>query len=95
MAEDEDLAQATAAGAADAAGGDGASAAMLEGMDYGKIKFVGVQYDTLEDLPSIGEEVTFLVKGKVVGRGEEAMADGHIRNQAKVKVESVTPAKDE
>lgn len=66
----------------------------LEGMDYAKVRFVGVQYDTLEDTPKMGEEVTFIVRGKVVGHGEEMMADGHIRQFAKVKVSSVAPGGD-
>lgn len=64
---------------------------LLEGMDYAKVKFVGVQYDTLEETPGMGTEVSFIVRGKVVGHGEEMMNDGHVRKFAKVKVSSVAP----
>ena len=46
---------------------------------------------TLDETPNLGAEVSFLVKGKVVGHGEEVMNDGHIRKYAKVKVNSVSP----
>lgn len=64
----------------------------LDGMESAtKIKFVGMSYDTLDDAPTIGSEVVFLVRGRVVGHGQEEMADGHVRETAKVKVLSVIP----
>lgn len=68
---------------------DGAAQGELEGMDYTKVKFVGVQYDDLESDVKIGDEMEFLVKGQVVGVGDEKMSDGHVRHFAKVKVSSV------
>lgn len=64
---------------------------MFKDMDYTKVKFVGVQYDTLELPLKIGDEVVFLVQGRVTAVGDEAMKDGHIRHVAKVEVQSVTP----
>lgn len=68
---------------------DGASQAELEGMDYTKVRFVGVQFDSLETKPQIGDQMQFMVKGRVTGTGDEQMADGLVRHFAKVKVSSV------
>lgn len=83
------LAEAAGSTLADAEEFDGGAQAALEGTDYVKVRFVGVQYDALEDAPPMGSEMEFLVKGRVVGHGEEEMADGHLRKYAKVKVSSV------
>lgn len=76
-----------------AAIGDGASQeagqGVLEGMDYTKVQFVGVQFDSLETPVKIGDEMVFLVKGRVKAVGDEQMNDGHVRHVAKVKVDSV------
>lgn len=85
------LADAAQAGLATVGDVIGDGEGLLEGMDYAKVKFVGVQYDTLEETPALGAEVTFIVRGKVVGHGEEVMNDGHIRKYAKIKVSSVAP----
>ena len=64
----------------------------LEGMDRTtKVKFVGVQYDSLKTEFPLGDEVEFKVRGRVVGIGDEEMKDGHIRHVVKVDVESVVP----
>lgn len=84
------LAEAATATLGDAEQYDGAAQSELEGMDYTKVRFVGVQYDSLEKQPAMGTEMEFLVKGRVVGHGEEEMSDGHLRKYAKVKVSSVT-----
>ena len=96
MAKDEEsgpvsLADAASSSLSAVADMDGAAQAELEGTDYTKVRFVGVQYDALETTPSIGTEMEFVVKGRVVGHGEEQMSDGHLRKYAKVKVSSVTP----
>lgn len=83
------LAEAATSTLGDAEEYDGAAQAQLEGTDYVKVRFVGVQYDALEEAPAMGSEMQFLVKGRVVGHGEEEMADGHLRKYAKVKVSSV------
>lgn len=64
----------------------------FQGMDYSKVTFVGVQYDTLAKDFEIGQDVQFLVTGRVKAIGDEAMNDGHIRHGVKVKVSSVVPA---
>ncbi len=64
----------------------------FDGMDRTtKVKFVGVQYNSLKaDFP-LGEEVEFKVRGRVVGVGDEEMKDTHIRHVVKVDVDSVVP----
>lgn len=71
-------------------GDDHGAQGELDGMDYTKVRFVGVQFDALETEVKMNDEMTFQVRGRVVGIGDEVMADGHIRHYAKVKVESVT-----
>ena len=62
----------------------------LDGMEnVNKVKFVGMSMDSLEDLPKIGTEMTFTVRARCVGTGEEEMRDGHIRHFAKMDVLSV------
>lgn len=68
---------------------------MLEGTDTLKVKFVGVQYDSLDFDLEIGQEMSFIVEGRVVGVGTEEMADGHRREYAKFKVRSVVKHGDE
>lgn len=63
---------------------------VLEGTDYTKIKFVGMSTDLLEDTLKIGDVEHFVVKARCVGVGTEEMADGHLRNYRKMKVESVS-----
>lgn len=57
-----------------------------------KVRFVGVNFEDTENRWKLGDEVTFLVKGRIVGDTEEIMADGHHRNTLKVDVRSVMPA---
>lgn len=84
-----DAAQAGLAAIGDGAQQDAEQGA-LEGMDYTKVSFVGVQFDALETDVKIGDELVFLVKGQVRSVGDDQMADGHVRHFAKVKVDSVT-----
>lgn len=64
----------------------------LEGMDRTtKFSFVGIKYESLKTDLQIGEEVEFKVRGRVVGAGDEEMADGMLRHVLKVSVASVTP----
>lgn len=62
----------------------------LPGTDHAKVKFVGMAWDTL-DVPGLKEEIAVVVRGIVVGRGEEVMANGDVRDVVKVKVTSVVP----
>lgn len=62
----------------------------FEGMEnLNKVKFVGMSMDSLDDLPKIGTEMTFVVRARCVGTGEEEMRDGHVRHFAKMDVQSV------
>lgn len=62
----------------------------LDGMDYTKARFVGMSYDTLDKEISIGDEITFLVKARCVGKGdEERKADHRINTYVKMDVQSV------
>lgn len=64
----------------------------FDGMDKTtKVKFVGVQYDSLRTHFQLGEEVEFKVRGRVVGTGDEEMNDGHVRHVVKVDVAAVSP----
>lgn len=79
-----------AGAAADALDGE---QGQLEGTNHAMVKFVSMAWQTLE-LPELKEIVTFEVEGMVVGHGEEVMADGSIRQVAKVKVQSVVKVGD-
>ena len=60
----------------------------LDGTSYAKIKFVGMAYEQPQR-PDLREEVEFRVKGRCVGHSEEVMADGDVRELAKIEVTSV------
>lgn len=60
----------------------------LPGTNYAKVKFVGMAWESPE-MPDLKEEVELTVRGIVVGHGQELMADGDVREVAKVKVTSV------
>lgn len=62
---------------------------ILEGTDYTKVKFVGVQYDALDEKLALGDEVACMVRGRVVSVGDKVMNDGHVRHEVSVKVSSV------
>lgn len=55
-----------------------------------KVKFVGMAWDSLDTVPALRDELQFVVKGVVVGHGQEVLANGEIRETAKVKVTGVT-----
>lgn len=78
------------AGAADAAMADDPEPQQdsLPGTDYARMKFVGMAWETPER-PGLKEEVEFQIRGKCVGHTEEVMADGTIRELAKIKVDSI------
>ena len=85
------LAEAAESALSDAAEADGAAQAMLEGTEYTKVKFVGMSFDTLSTDVKIGDEMTFIVKGRVKGVADEEDAKGNVNHVAKVKVSSVVP----
>lgn len=59
-----------------------------------KVKFVGMQYDAFEESIKIGDEVTFTVRARCSGVGDEYMASsGNIRHYVKMDVQSVVPEK--
>lgn len=96
-AQDTDLADVARAGLDDVPeteGGATPAQGAFEGMDYTKIRFVGVNYDTIEMSPKIGDRLDFLVGGKVVEVGDKALKDGHIQHIVKVDVDHVAPAPD-
>jgi len=70
---------------------DGAAQQMLDGTAYTKVKFVGMSFDSLEHDQKIGDEVIFVVRGRVKGIADEEDAKGNVQHVAKVKVSSVVP----
>lgn len=68
---------------------EGPSQGVFENTDYTKVTFVGANYQSLEYSPRIGEEVEFIVKGRVKAVGDEKMASGFIRHMGKVEVTSI------
>lgn len=84
-----DLAEAATAGLSAVPDQDGADQQQLEGTDYAKVKFNGVQYDDIESGLKIGDEVACRVHGRVTGVGDKVMKDGHIRHEITVTVDSV------
>lgn len=61
-----------------------------------KVKFVGMQYDAFEENIKIGDEVTFTVRARCSGVGDEYMqSSGNIRHYVKMDVQSVVPDRDD
>lgn len=83
------LAEAATSALSDVADQDGAATDVLDGMDYTKVKFLGMSYDSLETTPDIGTEMEFVVRGRVKGWGEDERKDGHRVKFVKVDVSSV------
>lgn len=54
-----------------------------------KVKFQGMAFDKLDEVPSLRDEMRFEVIGTVIGHETTVMADGEEREVAKVKVSSV------
>lgn len=54
-----------------------------------KTKFVGMTYDSMDEVPQIDDEFTFIVKGTVVGLNKERRKNGEIVDIAKIDVTSV------
>jgi hypothetical protein len=62
----------------------------LDNMDFTKARFVGMSYDSLDRDINIGDEITFLVRARCVGKGdEERKADHRINTYVKMDVQSV------
>jgi hypothetical protein len=94
FSDGDDLGQVAASGQQDVEATEGSASpaqASFKGMNYSKVLFQGVQYDTLDSGYKIGDEVEFLVRGRVKAVGDVQLADGHIRHEVKVKVGSVLP----
>lgn len=57
-----------------------------------KVKFIGMQYDAFEESIRIGDEMTFTVRARCTGVGDEYMkSSGGIRHYVKMDVQSVLP----
>lgn len=62
----------------------------LDGTDFSKVKLLGMGYDSLETDFKLGEERTFVVRGKCTANGIELIGqDQHERRVVKFKVESI------
>jgi hypothetical protein len=55
-----------------------------------KVKFLGMGWDSLDDVPNLKDELTFVVKARVIELAEAVdQKDGDIRHVAKARVLSV------
>ena len=54
-----------------------------------RIKFEGMSWDSLNEVPELKDEMSFTVAGRVVARTTRVMKDGEIRDVAIVDVLSV------
>lgn len=96
MANDDDnvtdlagVARAGLDGAAEEEGGTGPAQGVFEGTDYTKVTFLGTNYQSLDLDPKIGDELVFLVRGRVKETGDRALASGYTEHFGKVDVSSV------
>lgn len=72
-------------------GGDGAQGEFDE-TQATKVKFAGMGYDAFEESIKIGDEITFLVRTRCIGVGDEVMKSaGTVRHMVKMEVQSVIP----
>jgi hypothetical protein len=55
-----------------------------------KVKFQGMSFNDLNDVPELKEDVAYLAEGTVVGHEQVLTAQGDIRDLAKVKVREVS-----
>lgn len=63
----------------------------IEGLEATRVKFVGMAADSLDDLPEIDDEMTFMVRARCTGRGKERMKDGELRATARMEVLTLEP----
>jgi hypothetical protein len=56
-----------------------------------KVKFNGLQFDSMEKLPDLKESLRFEIEGYVVGHGQMVLANGEVQDLATVKVTRVVP----
>lgn len=67
----------------------------LDNMDFTKARFVGMSYDSLDRDINIGDEITFMVRARCVGKGdEERKTDHRINTYVKMDVQSVVIKED-
>jgi hypothetical protein len=63
----------------------------LPGLEYNThLSFLGMGYRTNDGDYKLGDEVQFVVTGRVVESGDKLMADEHQRHIVKVRVSNVT-----
>jgi hypothetical protein len=71
---------------------DGKPGEQLAAIPACQVKFLGMSYDSLDDVPGLKEEVTFIVTGRVVGHEEKVgKTDGNVRTIVKVDATDVRP----
>ena len=68
---------------------EGPDQGVFENTDYSKITFLGTNYQSLDYRPKIGEEVEFVVRGRIKEIGDRQMANGFTQHFGKVDVSSV------
>lgn len=57
--------------------------------DGERLQFSGLSAQAFDDVPATGETCVYTVRGRVVGRGERAMAAEGVRHFAALKIEAV------
>lgn len=89
------LADTAQAGLGDVAEANGTQDA-LDGMQYNThMAFLGMGYRTQDTDYKLGDEVAFIVRGRVTHVGDQLMKDDHERHIVKVDIQSVNPADSE
>ncbi len=59
-----------------------------------KVKFNGLQYDSMEKVPGLKESLRFEIEGYVVAHGQTVLANGEVQDTATVKVTRIVPVED-
>lgn len=47
-----------------------------------RVKFNGMAWDSLDEVPALKDEMVFVVKARIIGHGTQLMKDGEIREFA-------------
>ena len=56
-----------------------------------KVKFNGLQYDSMDKVPELKQSLRFEIDGYVVAQGQTVLANGEVQDTATVKVTRIVP----